>query len=210
MTRCTPPHDRGAGRGEIRGCACNIVSEGTDIPTVTGCRCCGRPPRCRYLQVARAFAQHRQDAAIILDHVGNVHEHGCHHKVEWTLEGKKRRKTDRPKAPSVQCVVFRRNRIQARPVPGVWRSSRKEDTNDRKHRGQPEEMDHKAMRAMEAIERRKKMDLRREVGRARSLQQLKAIAQQRGYAQAGRSTFTNRGRKWPAMSTLSKTRSASP
>ena len=178
------------GTGEIRVlCSCNIVSEGTDIPSVTGCLLLRKTASLSlYLQqVGRCLRPAPgKDAAIILDHVGNVHEHGLPSQGrEWTLEGKKRRKTDRPKAPSVrvceECFAAIASKLDECPECGAVRE-RKTGTIE-SIEGNLEEMDHaKAMRSMEAVERRKKMDLRKEVGRARSLQQLKAIAQQRGYA----------------------------
>jgi superfamily II DNA or RNA helicase len=76
--------------------SCEIVSEGTDIPAVTGAILL-RPTLSLglYLQqvgrILRPFEG--KEESIILDHVGNVNRHGFPDEVRsWSLEGKKRKK----------------------------------------------------------------------------------------------------------------------
>lgn len=86
--------------------SCEIVSEGTDIPVVTAAILL-RPTKSEGLylqQVGRVLrTAEGKTHAIILDHVGNVMQHGLpEEEREWTLDGKKKR--EGKAAPSVrQC-----------------------------------------------------------------------------------------------------------
>jgi len=76
--------------------SCDLISEGTDIPAI-GCAILLRPTNSTGLylqQVGRALrTSNGKEHAIILDHVGNVLNHGMPDAVrEWTLEGKKKRR----------------------------------------------------------------------------------------------------------------------
>ncbi|MBL4616753.1 MAG: DEAD/DEAH box helicase [Robiginitomaculum sp.] len=76
--------------------SCDLISEGTDIPAI-GCAILLRPTNSTGLylqQVGRALrTSDGKSHAIILDHVGNVLNHGLpDDEREWTLEGKKKRK----------------------------------------------------------------------------------------------------------------------
>jgi DNA repair protein RadD len=85
----------------------DVISEGTDVPSV-GCAILLRPTQSEGLylqQVGRVLrpAPGKQ-AALILDHVGNVHRHGFpdDHR-EWTLDDARRRsRSGGPPAPSVR------------------------------------------------------------------------------------------------------------
>jgi superfamily II DNA or RNA helicase len=85
--------------------SCSIIDEGTDIPNVAGI-INGSPTQSlvRYLQrVGRSLRpKPGGEAAIILDHVGDVARHGMpDFKHRWTLEG---RKKNSPRAPAIrQC-----------------------------------------------------------------------------------------------------------
>lgn len=75
--------------------SCDIVSEGTDIPSVQGAILL-RPTQSLivYLQQVGRVLRPKEDGsrAIILDHVGNVLRHGMpDHDHEWTLEGRQKR-----------------------------------------------------------------------------------------------------------------------
>lgn len=180
--------DLGAGSVRVL-CSCNVVSEGTDIPSVTGCLLLRKTASLSlYLQqVGRCLRPAPgKEAAIVLDHVGNVFEHGLPTMGRsWSLDSPARRKNDRPKAPSVRvcesCFAAVPSGIKSCPECGATWVKRHRSIESIE--GELEEMDHKrAMRAMEAIERRQKMEQRQEVGRARTLHELQAIAQQRGYS----------------------------
>lgn len=76
--------------------SCEIVSEGTDIPVVSGAILL-RPTQSLVMflqQVGRALRIYPGKArAVILDHVGNVHRHGLPtEEREWSLDGKEARK----------------------------------------------------------------------------------------------------------------------
>jgi DNA repair protein RadD len=78
--------------------SCEIVSEGTDIPVVAAAILL-RPTQSLGLylqQVGRALRPFPgKTHATILDHVGSCHRHGLPDDDRvWTLEGRKRRKTD--------------------------------------------------------------------------------------------------------------------
>lgn len=177
------------GTGELKIlCSCNIVSEGTDIPSVTGCLML-RPTQSLSLflqQVGRCLRPAEgKAAAIVLDHVGNVERHGLPTQPrEWSLEGPARRRGDRPRAPGVRVCE---NCFAAMPT-GLKTCIECGTTFVKRHRtiemieAELEEMDHAAaMRAMEAVERRQKAK-RSEVGRARSMSELQRIAKERGYS----------------------------
>lgn len=86
--------------------SCDVISEGTDIPTVFGAILL-RPTQSVivYLQQVGRVMRPKPDggSAVILDHVGNVFAHGMPDADrEWTLDGAK--KTN--KSPSIrQCGI---------------------------------------------------------------------------------------------------------
>jgi len=90
--------------------SCEIISEGTDIPIVAAALLL-RPTYSLGLylqQVGRALRPFPgKGHATILDHVGNCHRHGLPDDDRvWTLEGRKRRKTDpAPDLAIKQCPV---------------------------------------------------------------------------------------------------------
>jgi len=87
----------GLGDGSIEiVTSCDLISEGTDIPAIE-CAILLRPTQSTGLyiqQVGRALRlSEGKTRAIILDHVGNVLNHGFPDDVrEWTLEGRKKGK----------------------------------------------------------------------------------------------------------------------
>lgn len=101
--------DLGAGRLQVLT-SCEIVSEGTDIPVVSGAILL-RPTLSLGLhlqQVGRALRVYPgKTRAIILDHVGNSLRHGLPDAPrEWTLDGKRRKPADADgKYPIRQCEV---------------------------------------------------------------------------------------------------------
>lgn len=89
-------------------CQCEIVSEGVDIPAVAGALML-RPTQSTVVwlqQLGRALRPAPgKTSAIILDHAGNARRPGLGLPTdprEWTLEGRKRRKTD-PVPPVRSC-----------------------------------------------------------------------------------------------------------
>jgi DNA repair protein RadD len=94
------------GTGKLRALfSCEIISEGTDIPSVTGVQLF-RPTDSLTLylqQVGRALRVcEGKQYAVVLDHVGNSHRHGFPtDEHAWSLEGKaKRKQGERP--PSIK------------------------------------------------------------------------------------------------------------
>jgi DNA repair protein RadD len=99
---------RDLGRGDLHVLAsCNVVSEGTDIPTVAAAILL-RPTASYALamqQMGRALrVHHGKDKAIILDHAGNSLRHGLPtDPVEWSLMGIKKKKKNYG-SPAKQCA----------------------------------------------------------------------------------------------------------
>lgn len=163
----------------------DVVSEGFDIPAA-GCAILLRPTQSLGLylqQVGRVLRPAPgKDAAIVLDHVGNVHRHGFPDDPrEWSLDGVQRRAgAGGPAAPSVrtceQCfAAFKPAPIcpacgaQCAPIRNVM---------IRQVDGELRELKRTA-KLMEFEERHAQ---RSEVARARTLPQLLAVAKQRGYS----------------------------
>ena len=107
------------GTGEIKVVtSCQIISEGTDVPTVGGAILL-RPTQSLSLylqQVGRCLRPAKgKQYAIINDHVGNSITHGLPNQPrEWSLEGKKVR--DKVKAPPLKVcdACFAVNPISAK------------------------------------------------------------------------------------------------
>ena len=85
--------------------SCDLISEGFDVPAVNGAVLL-RPTKSRALhrqQIGRALRLKPDGSpAVILDHVGNVAQHGLpDDRVEWSLEGRPHNQAaDKPTTPS--------------------------------------------------------------------------------------------------------------
>ncbi len=162
-------------------CSCNLISEGFDCPGVVAAILL-RPTRSLTLylqQVGRALRPAAgKTSAIILDHVGNVFEHGMPDTDrEWSLLGRsarKRKQADEISIPVKQCPMCYRCHAPAPVCPGCGYiyEGRKPDKID----GILTEMSDEDIARLEARKSR-----RREEGRARSLESLIALAAARGY-----------------------------
>ncbi len=151
--------------------SCEIVSEGTDIPSVAGVQLF-RPTDSLSLylqQVGRGLRKcEGKPYAVVLDHVGNSHRHGLPtDDREWTLEGKVGRQGGE-KAPSVkvcpQCFAAMPSARQSCPDCG--------------HQFTPErrELQHVEGELVE-VQRR---EAKREQASATTIEDLIAIGKRRG------------------------------
>jgi DNA repair protein RadD len=164
--------DLSAGRIKVLT-SCALIGEGVDVPSVGGCILL-RPTAsvALHLQmIGRCLRPQHGKRAVVLDHVGNTLRLGHHmEQREWTLDGI--RKRDREQAPSVKvCPVCFSTTMSAAQVcrecghvfaPQEQRELKQVD-------GQLVEI------AMAATQRK------REQGKAQSLDDLRQLAQQRGY-----------------------------
>lgn len=87
--------------------SCELISEGVDIPVVSGAILL-RPTKSlgMFLQQVGRVLRPKPDgsAAVILDHVGNVHRHGMPDMDRvWTLDTKKRKTEPHPVAQCEEC-----------------------------------------------------------------------------------------------------------
>jgi DNA repair protein RadD len=168
----------GLGNGSVQVvCSCDLISEGTDIPAIA-CAILLRPTMSEGLyiqQVGRALrTMEGKEHAIILDHVGNVLRHGLPDMERvWSLEGKpkgKRKTSDEPSMSVKQCkscfAVFA-------PAPQCPECGAAVELQGRKI----EHVDGE-LTEITAVDRKLK---RMEVGQARTLDDLKRIASERGY-----------------------------
>lgn len=161
----------------------DVVSEGFDIPAAS-CAVLLRPTQSLGLylqQVGRVLRPAPgKAAAIVLDHVGNVHRHGFpdDHR-EWSLDEGARRATG-TSAPSVRTCPECFAAFKPAPIcpacaaPCAPIKSRK----IQQLAGELAELRREAVR--QRIEER--TTSRREQGRARTLPQLLALAKERGYS----------------------------
>ena len=165
------------GRTQIL-CSVDVVSEGTDVPAVA-CAILLRPTMSEALylqQVGRILRPQPGKIAIVLDHVGSTVRHGFVDDArDWCLGSKPKRQRASELAPSVrQCpMCFAAFKPQpACPCCGF------EFPVKPKRQISQREGELKEMRRQDAIERREK---RKQIGRARTLPELLALAKRKGY-----------------------------
>jgi DNA repair protein RadD len=162
--------------------SCDIVSEGTDIPVVEAAILL-RPTQSTSLyiqQVGRALrSAPGKTQAIILDHVGNVMRHGMpeEHR-DWTLDGLARPAAANDNEPPMvlkQCekcyAVFKPSPVC--PQCGHVHAARTHEIAETE--GELKQVDPAEIEAM-------RREQRREIGKARTLEDLQKIAKQRGYS----------------------------
>ncbi len=164
--------------------SCDLISEGTDIPAI-GCAILLRPTKSTGLylqQVGRALRPcEGKERAIILDHVGNVLTHGMPDEPrEWTLDGdvkrKKKKKVDADAPKVLQCpsCYAMHEPAPSCPLCGHMRPIKQRDL--KKVDGELREI----TETEQYIFRKKK---NMEVGMAKTLEDLTAIGNARGYRQ---------------------------
>lgn len=165
--------------------SCEIVSEGTDIPVVTAAILL-RPTKsmCLFLQQSgRVLRVHpKKKNSIILDHVNNTSRHGMVDEIRsWTLSPT-RSEYERPDSdPGVdrvrqckQCfAVYSISRDACPQCGAIWIP---EERKIIQQEGQLEQVTPEQARIIEAKRRQ-----RQEQGRSKDLEQLKALAEKRGY-----------------------------
>ena len=164
------------GRTQIL-CSVDVVSEGTDVPAVSAAILL-RPTQSEALylqQVGRILRPQPGKIAIVLDHVGSTLKHGFVDDLrKWSLDSKPRRKNFEG-VPSVrQCPMCF---AAFRPQP-VCPMCGHEFPVKPKRQLTEREGELREMRRQDAIERREK---RQEIGRARTLPELLALAKKKGY-----------------------------
>jgi superfamily II DNA or RNA helicase len=151
--------------------SCALIGEGVDVPSVGGCILL-RPTAsvALHLQmIGRCLRPQPGKRAVVLDHVGNTLRMGHHLEPrDWTLDGIKKR--DREQAPSVkvcpQCFATSASAVQVcRECGHVFAPQERREL---------QQVDGELV---EMAARQRK----REQGSAQSLDDLRQLAQQRGY-----------------------------
>jgi DNA repair protein RadD len=155
--------------------SCEIISEGTDIPSVSGVQLF-RPTDSLTLYLQQVGRGLRVCAgkphAVVLDHVGNSHRHGLPTDDRaWTLEGRVGRKTGEA-APSVKVC----------PKCFACLPSGKPRCGECGHEFTPErrELQHVDGELVEVSADQLKRETRREQGEARTVEDLVQIGKRRG------------------------------
>lgn len=165
--------------------SCMVISEGTDVPSVGGCILL-RPTDSLSLhlqQVGRCLRPAPgKSHAIVLDHVGNTLKHGfVTDPREWSLEGRKKRSAS--KAPSVKecpgCYAALPSATSVCPECGhVFNQPTGRKLEETDGNVFLVEFGEKERRRFEAEERTRK---RKELAQCRTLEELQALGEQRGY-----------------------------
>ena len=163
--------------------SCDLISEGTDIPAI-GCAILLRPTQSLGLyiqQVGRALrTSDGKSSAIILDHVGNVITHGLpDEERQWSLEGekrKKRKKNDYEVNIRVQqcpsCFMIHEPGPVCTSCGHVYQTKEKEG---------PKQVDGILVEMTEEQKQAIRKTKVQEVVKARTLEELERIAEERGY-----------------------------
>ena len=159
-------------------CSVDVVSEGTDVPAVSAAILL-RPTQSEALylqQVGRILRPQPGKIAIVLDHVGSTLKHGFVDDLRaWSLDAKPKRKRSDEPAPSVRqcpkCFAAFKPQPECPCCGHVFPVKPKRQLTQR-------EGHLRELRREDAIERRKK---RQEVGKARTLPELLALAAKKGY-----------------------------
>lgn len=161
--------------------SCDLISEGTDIPAI-GAAILLRPTQSLGLylqQVGRALRTcEGKEQAIILDHVGNVITHGMPDDYRaWSLDGTEKRARGAKSEPTIRVNQCDNCFAVFAPAPACPQCGHVKHVQDRA----PEQVDgdlKEVSAADAALIRRQKAA---EVAKARSREDLEAIAKARGY-----------------------------
>ena len=152
--------------------SCSLIGEGVDVPSVGGCILL-RPTQSVSLHLQMIGRCLRpspgKPAAVVLDHVGNTLRLGHHlEDRDWTLDGAKKR--DRDQAPSVKVC----------PVCFSTSPSAAQVCRDCGHVFAPQEQ--RELKVVDGeLQELTTRQRKREQGSAQSLEDLRQLAQQRGY-----------------------------
>ena len=157
-------------------CNAELLGEGFDVPAMEAV-ILARPTASLTLYIQQSMRPLRPDPnnpekrAVIIDHVGNVFRHGMpDEEREWSLETKKRK----PRAMAIKvcpaCYTAVPSTARTCPCGHVFAAAPEErkitETDG-------------TLKKIEAIQRKER---RQEVGRARSVSDITAIALRRGYS----------------------------
>ena len=197
----------GLGDGTIQiVTSCDLISEGTDIPAIE-CAILLRPTQSTGLyiqQVGRALRlSEGKTRAVILDHVGNVLNHGFPDDFrEWTLEGRKKGKKLTPAEKDIraqqceQCFGMHEpapvcpycghtNKTEyksPREVEGELIQLKRDEENKKK---EDKETEKKRLIQLKEVEKQEKEKIkkikRKEVKDAKTITDLLVIQKERGY-----------------------------
>lgn len=179
--------------GELDGaCTVDLVSEGYDLPDLECCIML-RPTASESLfiqQVGRVMRPSEGKAACyLLDHVGNVgkvadgqfvRKHGLPSEVrEWTLDGRDKKKKGKKKEEEKQIDVSQCPKcyLVHEPAPVCPKCGHVYEIKVR----QLDQVDGELVRITPEMAEQIKKDRRQEVGKAKSLEDLRRIEAERGY-----------------------------
>jgi DNA repair protein RadD len=164
--------------------SCDLISEGTDIPAI-GAAILLRPTKSTGLylqQVGRALRPSPgKERAIILDHVGNVLTHGMpDEEREWSLDGEERKKGKKKEQKAINVFMCESCFAVYPPAPACPQCGHARQVKGRELEQQEGEL--RELTAEDAI--RLKRQRAKEVAKARTLEELEAVARARGYKPA--------------------------
>lgn len=170
----------GDGRVEVVT-SCDLISEGTDIPAIA-CAILLRPTKSVGLyiqQVGRALrTSNGKDSAIILDHVGNVLEHGMPDaEREWSLQGRIKKKKGKAQDPALRVKQCPKCYAVNVPAPACQTCGHIYEGARKAPQVQDGTLQEVTAQAAALLAKQK----RREVGQAQTLEELRRIAATRGY-----------------------------
>lgn len=172
----------GLGNGKVHLVAsCDLISEGTDIPAI-GCAILLRPTQSLGLylqQVGRALRPSEgKPYAVILDHVGNVLQHGMpDDERTWSLDGNVKRGKGAKKEATVRVEQCEKCYSVYEPQASCPNCGHvKEVVN-----ASPQTVDGTLTEMTPQYAAMIRKQKSQEVGRAKSREELEAIAKARGY-----------------------------
>jgi superfamily II DNA or RNA helicase len=162
----------------------DLVSEGFDVPACTAAILL-RPTQSEGLylqQVGRALRPAPgKDSAFILDHAGNVARHGLpQDEREWSLDGRRARESapELKQCPSCYAMVSR-NTVTCPECEHYFNDEREREAAARS--SQPEQVEGELVELTPEIIAQHRAERQREVGSARTREELLRLARARGY-----------------------------
>jgi superfamily II DNA or RNA helicase len=178
---------KGLGNGSVDVVtSCDLIGEGVDIPAI-GCAILLRKTQSKGLhiqQIGRALRPFEgKKNAVILDHVGNTMQHGLPDADHvWSLGGeprKKKGKSDTITVNVTQCMQCYAVHTPAPKCPVCGHQKEQRERVIETEAGELVQITPKSLAQMQ--KERDQKNARMEVGKSRTLDELKAVAKARGY-----------------------------